>query len=157
MKYGSYLVEGKSVRGILCCVCVMHVTAEWVRDRNDCLWDGAGMRNHHRSNMCLICTLSCLSMDSGHMCSCWGTREHISNVCMFFWSASFVFRVWPNVGTRQHEVAQDGLMTVCIKWLNKPSMLFSFFFRGEFPKHSRGLRWFGCVATGASHRMKHEP
>lgn len=70
MKYGSYLVEGENARGF-CAVCVIHVMAEWVRDRDDCLWDGVGMRNHHRSDMLmlpvLICTLTCLRMYSKHL------------------------------------------------------------------------------------------
>lgn len=61
MKYGSYLVEGESAQGFYA-VCVIPVTAEWVRDRNDCLWDGVGMRNHHSGNMfmlpVLVCTLT---------------------------------------------------------------------------------------------------
>lgn len=65
MKYGSYLVEGESAPGFYA-VCVIHATAEWVRDRNDCLWDGVGMRNHHNGNMfmwpVLICTLPCLGI-----------------------------------------------------------------------------------------------
>lgn len=77
MKYGSYLIEGgekkkKSVGGFYA-VCEIHVTAEWVRDRDDCLWDGAGMRRHHRGNMCMLPALvSCSSMDATcvYMSSC---------------------------------------------------------------------------------------
>lgn len=45
---------GRKCPGILCCVCVIHVTAEWVRDRDDCLWDGVGMRNHHNGNVFVL-------------------------------------------------------------------------------------------------------
>lgn len=74
MKYGSYLVEGQSAPGFCAvCVCVIHAAAVWVKDRNDCLWDGVGMRNHHKGNMfmlpMLICARACLSMDSIHMCA----------------------------------------------------------------------------------------
>lgn len=66
MKYGSHHVEGENARGFFA-VFVIHVTAEWVRDRDDCLWDGVGMGNHHNSNTftlpMLICTLTCSRMD----------------------------------------------------------------------------------------------
>lgn len=52
MKYGSYLndrrerreggrkAQGeKSIQGFEA-VCVLHIMAEWLRDRYDCLWDG---------------------------------------------------------------------------------------------------------------------
>lgn len=45
---------GRKCPGILCCVCAIHVTAEWVRDRDDCLWDGVGMRNHHNGNVFVL-------------------------------------------------------------------------------------------------------
>lgn len=66
MKYGSYLIEGKKKSaGGFYAVCEIHVTAEWVRDRDDCLWDGAGMRRHHRGNMCMLPVLvSWSSMDT---------------------------------------------------------------------------------------------
>lgn len=71
MKYGSYLIGG-GVGGFYA-VCEIHVTAEWVRDRDDCLWDGAGMRRHHRGDMCMLPVLvSWSSMDTTalYVCTC---------------------------------------------------------------------------------------
>lgn len=71
----------EKVPGDFFAVCVIHVMAEWVRDRDDCLWDGAGMRNHHNSNMfmlpVLICTLTCLSTGSIHVHIQTQTRAHL--------------------------------------------------------------------------------
>lgn len=47
---------GRKCWGILCWMCVIHVTPEWARDRSDCLWDGAGMWKHHSSNT-LVCRM----------------------------------------------------------------------------------------------------
>lgn len=124
-------------------LCTIHVTAERVRDRNDCLWDGAGMRNHHKSNMlmlpALIGTLSGSCMDSTHRCSCWWAHKqhtNISYMCTRKWGGFFRCHL-SVVGERKvlchgkgkntrlsrpPEVAQDCLNTVWIKWLNKPSM-----------------------------------
>lgn len=89
MKYGSYLVEGESARGFYA-VRVIHVTAQWARDRNDCLWDGVGMRNHHKGNVfaspVLICTLRCSGVDGMLMHTraqaVLNVQERVHGVCL---------------------------------------------------------------------------
>ena len=125
MKYGSYLVEGESARGFYA-VRVIHVTAQWARDRHDCLWDGVGMRNHHKGNVfvlpVLICTLTCSSVDGMLMHTrahaLLNVQEQVDDVCLTLGDSE-----WKEHGRGLNELLLTlGMRLLCQSLLTQPSL-----------------------------------